>query len=57
MGPQNESIPKPTLRTGAGRHRKGEILEDENVTINVQSQLRVGDTLDPIIVMSNGKHL
>jgi len=33
--PRNASIPKCTLRTGGGRHRSGEILEDNNVLIDV----------------------
>ena len=33
--PHNASKPKCTLRTGGGRHRAGEILEDNNVLIDV----------------------
>jgi len=32
---RNASIPKCTLRTGSGRHRKGEILKDNNVLLDV----------------------
>jgi len=32
--PQNTSIPKCTLRTGGGRHRDGEILENNKVIMN-----------------------
>jgi hypothetical protein len=35
IGHRNASIPKCTLRTGGGRHRQGEILEENNVLINV----------------------
>jgi len=32
---RNASIPKCTLRTGLGRHREGEILQDNNMLINI----------------------
>jgi len=35
----------------------GAILKDNNVLIDVYSTLRVGDTLVPLIFMSNGTHL
>jgi len=54
---RNTSIPKYTLRTGGGRHMDGELLQDDNVLINVYSMLRVGDTLVPLIFMSDGTHL
>jgi hypothetical protein len=55
---RNASILKCTLCTrGGGRHKKGEILKDNNVLINVLSTLRVGDTLVPFILMFDGIHL
>jgi len=54
---RNTSIPKCTLRTGGGRHRYGEMLEDNHMLIDVKSTLRVGDTLVPFIFMSDGTHL
>jgi hypothetical protein len=32
---QNASIPKCTLQTGGGRHRWGEIIQDNNVLIDI----------------------
>jgi len=54
---RNASIPICTLPTGGGRHRYGEILEDNHMVIEVESMLRVGDTLVPLIFMSGGIHL
>jgi hypothetical protein len=46
-----------TLRSGGGRNWYGEILEDNNMLLDVKSTLRVGDTLLPLIIMSDGSHL
>jgi len=54
---RNASIPKCTLRTGRGIQWYGEILEDDIVPIDVKSTLRVGNTLVPLIIMSDGTHL
>jgi hypothetical protein len=54
---RNALIPKCTLRTGDGRHRSGDIPEREDVLPNIQSTLRVGDTLVPLIFISDGTHL
>ena len=45
------------MQTGGGRHRKAEILEDINLLIDVQSTLTVGDTVVPLIFMSDRIHL
>jgi len=54
---RNASIPQCTLRTGGGRHRYGEIPEYDDELTDVKSTLRVGDTLVPLIFMSDGTHL
>jgi len=54
---QNATIPKCTLWTGGGRHRYAEMLKDKPVLIDISSTLRVGDTLVPWILMSDGTHL
>jgi len=51
------SIPQCTPQTSGGRHRQGEISDDNHVAINVNSTLGVGDTLVRLIVMSDGTHL
>ena len=53
---RNPSILICPLQIGAGRHRLGEILEDNNVSIHVESKLRLGDTLVLLIFMSDGTH-
>jgi len=57
MHHQNASILKCTLRTGGGRHRQAEILEENNMLIEVKATLRLGDTLVPLVYMSDGTHL
>jgi len=57
MRQRNASLPKCTLWTGGGRHREGEILEDNNVLIDVESTLREGDTLVLMHFVSDGTHL
>jgi hypothetical protein len=54
---RNDSILQLAWRTGGGRHWHGEILQDNNVLVDVLSTLRVGDTLIPLIFMSNGTHI
>jgi len=54
---RNPSMPRCALRTGGGRHRNGEILEDNHMLIDVKSTLWVEDTLALWIFMSNGTHL
>jgi len=54
---RNASIPKYTLRTGGGSHRSGKIPEYDDVLTDITSMLRVGDTVVPLISMSDGKHL
>jgi len=54
---RNASILKCTLWTGGGRHKSAEILEDNNVLIEVKATLKLGDTLVPLIFLSNGTHL
>jgi len=54
---QNTSIPKCTLWAGGGGHRWGELLQDIDILIDIQSMLSVGDTLAPLIIMSNGINL
>jgi len=53
----NASISKCTLRTGGWRHRQRNIPKHVDVLTNVWSTLRMGDTLVPLIVMSDGTHL
>jgi hypothetical protein len=48
---------KCTLRSGGWRHRSAEILEDNNVLIEVKATPRLGDTLVPLIFMSDRTHL
>jgi len=50
-------IPNCTRWTCCERHRKGEILQDNNMLFDFYSTLRVGDTVVPLICMSNGTHL
>jgi len=54
---QYASIPKCTLSTGSWRHRHGKILENYIVPMDVHSRLRVGDTLVPLIFMSDRTHV
>jgi len=54
---RNASILKCTVRTAGGRHRYAEILEDNNVLIEVKATLRRGDTVVPLIFMSDRTHL
>ena len=51
------SIPKCTLRTAGGRHRRAETLEDYDDLIDVQSTLRVEDTLVPLLIKCDGTYL
>jgi hypothetical protein len=50
-------IPKCTRRTGSGRHSYRDIPEHNDVLTNTSSTIRVGDTLVPMIFMSDGTHL
>jgi hypothetical protein len=54
---QYTSITRFTLWTSGGRFRSGEILEGNNGRIDIQSILRVGDSLVPWIFMFNRTHL
>jgi hypothetical protein len=54
---RNASILKCTLRAGGRRHRQGEIPEHDDVPTDIQSMLRVGETLVPMIFMSDKTHL
>jgi len=53
---RNTCIPKCTLCTGGWKLRMGHILEDNKVLIDVESTVRVGNSLVPMIVMSEGTH-
>jgi hypothetical protein len=53
---QNAIKLKCTLRSGGGRHRQAEILQDNNVLIEVKATHRQGDTLASRIFMSRGTH-
>jgi len=53
---RNASLPECTLRTGGGRPRYGERLEDNYILIDVMSTFSMGETL-PLIVMSDVIHL
>jgi hypothetical protein len=50
---QNVTILKCTVQTGRERHREVEILEDDNVLVKVKATLTLGDTLVPLISMSD----
>jgi len=50
------SIKTRSWRTGGWRNRYGEILEDNKVLIEVISTLSFGDTLLPLIFISDGMH-
>jgi len=54
---KNSSILQCTLRTGGGKHRSGEMPEDDDMLTDVKSTLRVGDTLVPLIFMSDRTYL
>jgi hypothetical protein len=51
------SLPKFTLQTSAVSDSYSEILKDINVLIEVKTSLRLGNTLVPMILMSDGTHL
>jgi hypothetical protein len=48
---------KCTLRSGSGRNRSEEIPEYDDVLAEINSTLRAGDTLGPVIFMPDGTHL
>jgi hypothetical protein len=50
------SILKCTLLSGGGRHRSGEILEDNTMLIDVYATLSVGDIWAPLIIRFNRTH-
>jgi len=54
---QHASMQKCILWTGGGRHRYGEIAEDDDVLTDDQPTLSVGDTLVRSIFMSDGTFL
>jgi len=54
---QNTTIPNCTLRTGGGRLRSEGIHEDDEVLTDINSTLRVGNALVPLIFMSDGSHI
>jgi len=54
---RNPSLLKRTLPPGGGRHWLAAILKHNNVLIKVRTMLRLGDTLIPMIKMSDRTHL